>query len=173
MAGLGAWLILSRKGDLRATSRTLNIVGAILLVVPVYSIGLYLYRVQTVWSVEGLDPLTSQEGGIISEGLVRPDVYYIILDGYARSDYMRDVFDYDNSEFLEFLRDRGFFIADRSKSNHNWTALSLASSLNMDFVQNLGLDLVRGSYPAVFVNPIRHSRVRSKLESLGYPTLQE
>ncbi len=171
IAGLGAWLILSRKGDLHAASRTLNIVGVILLVVPVFSIGLYLYRVQTVWSVEGLDPLPSQEGGIAGEGLVRPDIYYIILDGYARSDYMRDVFDYDNSDFLEFLRDRGFYIADQSMSNHNWTALSLASSLNMDFVQNLGLDLVRGSYPAVFVNPIRHSRVRSKLESLGYSTV--
>ena len=171
IAGLGAWLILSRKGDLRVASRTLNIVGVILLVMPVYSIGLYLYRVQTVWSAVGLDPLPSLEGGTATEGLVRPDVYYIILDGYARSDYMREVFAYDNSDFLEFLRDRGFYIADRSVSNHNWTALSLASSLNMEFVQYLGLDLVRGSYPAVFVNPIRHSRVRSKLESLGYSTV--
>ena len=169
--GLGAWFILVRMRDLRTATRALNIVGVILLVVPVYSIGIYLYRVQTVWSADGLDPLTSQGAQAAGENLVRPDVYYIILDGYARSDYMRDVFDFDNSEFLAFLRDRGFYVAEQSRPNHNWTALSLASSLNMDFVQNLGLDLVRGSYPAVFVNPIRHSRVRSKLESLGYSTV--
>ena len=30
----------------------------------------------------------------------RPDIYYIILDGYARSDVMKSLFDFDNSGFL-------------------------------------------------------------------------
>jgi len=38
----------------------------------------------------------------------------------------------------------------------------------MSFTQDLDLKLVRGSYPSVFVKPIQQSRVRYKLEGLGY-----
>ena len=37
-----------------------------------------------------------------------PDVYYIILDSYAREDFLKAVYDYDNLEFIKALQDRGF-----------------------------------------------------------------
>lgn len=61
-----------------------------------------------------------------------PDVYYVILDGYASADTLREVYGYDNREFLEALKARGFYVADRSHSNYSQTPLSLASSLNME-----------------------------------------
>ena len=39
-----------------------------------------------------------------------PAIYYIILDGYARSEVMR-AFDFDNTAFLEWLERKGFFVA--------------------------------------------------------------
>jgi hypothetical protein len=66
-----------------------------------------------------------------------PDVYDIVLDGYARADVLQSRYGFDNRPFLDALRARGFQVAGASRSNYNWTFLSLASSLNFDFVQNL------------------------------------
>src|SRR4029079_6981307 len=40
-----------------------------------------------------------------------PDVYVILLDGYARADVLEDTFDYDDSPFLDGLRSDGFEVA--------------------------------------------------------------
>jgi hypothetical protein len=65
-----------------------------------------------------------------------PDVYYIILDGYARADTLKRVCNFDNAEFIEFLRSRGFFVADESCSNYPFTYMSLTSSLNMCYLDD-------------------------------------
>lgn len=65
------------------------------------------------------------------------DVYYIILDRYARADILRDVYNFDNSEFIQFLKRRGFYIVENSYANYQSTYLSLSSSLNMDYLHNL------------------------------------
>ena len=66
-----------------------------------------------------------------------PDIYYIILDSYPRQDTLEQVFGFDNSPFIEFLEDNDFFVADKSRSNYTQTNLSLSSSLNMDYLQDL------------------------------------
>jgi len=42
------------------------------------------------------------------------DVYYIILDGYGRKDVLQEYFDYDNSEFINFLRNQGFYVPKKN-----------------------------------------------------------
>lgn len=64
---------------------------------------------------------------------VSPDIYYIILDGYARHDVLRKHYGFDNTEFLDYLRNRGFYVAERSCTNYPYTYLSLSSSLNMRY----------------------------------------
>lgn len=65
-----------------------------------------------------------------------PDVYYILLDTYARNDLIKRDFAYDNSEFTNSLEEKGFFVADCSRSNYMLTKSSLASSLNLAFLQD-------------------------------------
>ncbi|MHC5537918.1 hypothetical protein ACYOEI_06770 [Singulisphaera rosea] len=67
----------------------------------------------------------------------RPDVYYIILDGFARGDILREMFAYDLDPFLEHLEGKGFYVARRSTSNYCQTPLSLTSSLNGRHLQGL------------------------------------
>ncbi|MCK5333680.1 MAG: hypothetical protein KAJ24_04155, partial [Candidatus Aenigmarchaeota archaeon] len=62
---------------------------------------------------------------------VAPDIYYIILDRYAPSRTLKEYYGYDNSKFIEYLTDKGFYIANESLANYPKTHLSLASSLNM------------------------------------------
>ena len=63
-----------------------------------------------------------------------PDIYYIIADAYAREDVLRRHYGLDNREFLAWLGSRGFHIARGSWANYPATYQSLASSLNMQLL---------------------------------------
>lgn len=97
----------------------------------------------------------------------RPDVYYIILDGYARADNLQRMFDFDNSEFLNHLRSRGFYVADRSCSNYPYTFISLASSLHMRYLDDL-LDPNHGPNIYRFSSFLRSPLVGRIFQSKGY-----
>ena len=66
-----------------------------------------------------------------------PDIYFILLDGYARADVLKQYYDFDNSLFLDHLRTLGFQVSDASRSNYYWTFLSVGSALNLDYIQVL------------------------------------
>ena len=66
-----------------------------------------------------------------------PNVYYIILDQYTSSKILKDMFDFDNQDFISQLNERGFHVPKSSHSNYAITYLSLTSSLNMEYVNYL------------------------------------
>jgi hypothetical protein len=74
-----------------------------------------------------------------SPGSRLPDVYWIILDRYGSGNVMDAYFDYDNSPFLDELRERGFYVAEHATANYLKTALSMASSRNMEYLDLLAL----------------------------------
>ncbi len=69
----------------------------------------------------------------------RPDIYYIILDGYGNEKILKKFFDYDNHEFIAFLKSNGFYVADESSTNYPSTRPSLSSSMNMEYIDSLQL----------------------------------
>ena len=81
-----------------------------------------------------IDSKIESAPGSVSAG---PDIYFIVLDGYARADILANYYGFDNSPFLDGLRERGFQVSDASRSNFYWTFLSVGSSLNLDYVQVL------------------------------------
>jgi hypothetical protein len=98
-----------------------------------------------------------------------PDIYYIILDGYARQDILNSVYGYDNSDFTDWLQARGFQVAKHSRSNYSQTYLSLASSLNMTYL-DLTADKVgpESQNRSPLVRLIGDSRVVRELRKHGY-----
>ena len=72
-----------------------------------------------------------------AENNVRPDIYYIILDSYSGDLALKEFFDFDNGEFVAWLKNNGFKLPRRSWSNDCQTAQSLSSSLNMDYINKL------------------------------------
>lgn len=98
-----------------------------------------------------------------------PDIYYIILDGYARADVLEDIYGISGEEFLDGLRELGFYVASESHSNYGQTSLSLASSLNMRYLDFL-TPVVGATSPdrIPLERLIHYSQVRSFLESQGY-----
>lgn len=107
--------------------------------------------------------LSAQAANSQTSGATRPDMYYIILDAYGREDVLRDYLGYDNSAFVNALRERGFYVADCSQSNYAYTEYSLSSTLNYDYLNRLDVD---NQVERIAV--IKHSAVRSFLEAQGY-----
>jgi len=114
---------------------------------------------------ESAEIVTAHKGELSS----MPDIYYIILDGYASSKMLKDVFGYDNSEFIDYLAAKGFYIAAESRSNYTQTFVSLASSLNMEYVNYIAdfVDVERtsGSIPYLLVH---NNKVVRFLKKNGY-----
>ncbi|HOJ32045.1 MAG TPA: hypothetical protein PKY35_13865 [Candidatus Hydrogenedentes bacterium] len=69
-----------------------------------------------------------------------PDIYFIVLDAYARADMLEQYYGINNEPFLNALRERGFFIANQSHTIYTDTILSLPACLNMDYIENIFQD---------------------------------
>jgi hypothetical protein len=169
---LGGWWIYRTRLNLRSATTTLNIIAVATLIIPIFTI-----TQNQILSVSGratareiqdqtVDPLQLPADGNA------PDIYYIILDAYGRADLLEEVFNFDNTPFLEFLDDKGFYIGKYSLSNYAQTSLSIASSTNMNFLQDLIPDLdPNDTTREALWNLIQHSKIRTALEAIGYKTV--
>ena len=151
LIGLGAiifWVGLKRP-DAPSLDRYLNFLSVILIV-----ISLYPAIIQLEFKFSGLPDLTTKQTADPStnntpnknaslkpqiEPDTLPDVYYIILDAHPRSDVLKEYYGFDNSEFINALESRGFYVATEAHSNYPHTAMSLPSSLNMNYLDELGV----------------------------------
>jgi hypothetical protein len=155
---------------LRQTSyltQALNIAAVAALVFPLYNIVRNEFLSQQVVKVSQVDSGEKKTPSSLDSDHM-PDIYYIILDAYAREDVLWDHYGFDNSEFIETLHEMGFYVADASNTNYMYSALSIGSTLNMQYVQDFKVDFNRVTYPEFMIEPTRHSLVREKLEDYGY-----
>ncbi len=176
LAILGTWWLLRIvKAPWRYT-QALNVFTIILVVLPGVNIAFRaVQNAQNVVQVGSPPP----SGGSLqmaaaqnAQGARPPDIYYLILDGYGREDVLRDLYDYDNSAFIQGLQARGFYVAGQSHSNYTSTLLSLSSSLNLNYLDLSALEFRPGSPNIGALVPlISHSYVRSFLEERGYQTV--
>lgn len=94
-----------------------------------------------------------------------PDVYYVVLDGYARADMLAAHYGFDNGPFLAELEARGFFVADRSSANYPYTYLSLSSSLNERYLTE---EIARSDPYRAYLPLIRSAAVPARFRDRGY-----
>ena len=102
---------------------------------------------------------------------LRPDVYFIVLDGYARQDVLAKYYGFDNQPFVDQLRTRGFTVSPASSANYNWTFLSLASTLNLGYLHDIfprRLGGPDGRDRSVTYEGIRNSETARFLRERGY-----
>ena len=160
-AGL-AYLAVRRVKAPRAWTPPLNAFALVLVALPAG--GAVLAKVQG-----SAHPRPAPERGAFATAPRsdrRPDIYYIILDGFGRGDVLREIYDFDPGPFLDGLRRRGFFIATASTSNYSQTRLSIASSLNAEYLDDLAGSRAEDDFP--LRTRIAESRVAWTLKGLGY-----
>jgi len=163
-----ALLIMKKRQISGGTTQFLNMMAAILVLLCAVNI---IKPLNT--SSRGNDRnLPGSEEKMAAPESLR-DIYYIVPDMYASASTLREVYGYDNSVFTEFLESRGFYIADKSRSNYPITDLSLASSLNMEYLDYLR-EVVgeKKEDRAVLLNKVKDNNVRRLLKSYGYRYIQ-
>lgn len=177
------WLLLLISGGFMITklqkspvgvTNLLSKIGMILIFIPLLQIFYFnlkfnkiLFSVPVIEEISDfLDPNDQEE---LSNRTDLPDIYYIILDGYANNQTLRNIYQYDNGEFTDFLTSKNFNVAFNARSNYALTFLSLASSLNMRYVNYLsdlaGEDSVNR---IIATEMIKDSEVLKFLKIKGY-----
>ena len=97
-----------------------------------------------------------------------PDVYYIILDEYAGPRGL-EFLQYDNSEFLSYLTEKGFYLPADPHSNYPMTHFSVPSSMNMRYINYFADQLGKESKNYLPVRELLfNSEVIQNFKSLGY-----
>jgi len=159
------WFVVRKIKYSREITGFLNIVGLLLVAFQIYSIGSRTINLDRLLNSDSI--ATGEESTHVGASL--PDIYYIILDGYARSDVLKELYGYDNADFLEFLKSRGFYVAESSRANYDQTVLSLASSLNMEYINYFAeIYGVNSKERFRVAQLIKNSAVRKLLSQFGY-----
>jgi hypothetical protein len=170
---VGARLSLSIQ-DLKRWTTWLTVAGSLLILMTLATMLEYSFRSQRALLVTAdqlADPATGTEIEL-QASLERPDVYFIVLDAYGRSDSLKRLFDIDNSTFLNDLEELGFYVGQCSRSNYSQTELAFASTLNMAYLDDLGHQFRPDRDDRTPLQPlITHSLVRRLFEVEGYETV--
>jgi len=100
---------------------------------------------------------------------VLPNIYYIILDRYPSQKNLQETFGFDNSEFINWLSEQGFYVASESMANYPFTSWSLPSSFNMDYLDGLTQKINKKTADRGFLFKIyKKNRIWQFLKMQGY-----
>jgi hypothetical protein len=163
-----AYIVVRTEKSLVTVTRALNKACLALLVIELSIILIHTYQ----WdlSLQSRVPLADQQlDAAILPPEVKPDIYYIILDGCSSEKTFKDLFDFDMSPYTNYLRREGFTIVENAHSNYAMTELSLPSFLNMSYLDRF-FALTKGAGSDVSINNylIRNNRLLRILKRCGY-----
>lgn len=181
----GIWAVLRYRGDLLVPMRFVAVAALALIILNLAIISPSEYKRLTTQLIEGVrwnvgnvglfrSVLGNTTPQLVGAGVNNttsrpalqagqlPDIYFIILDMYARADVLNEVHGFDNSDFLDFLKSRGFYVASNSRSNYWDTGRSITSTLNMDYL-DLDVDPI---------SMIPNNKVMSLAKGMGIKIVQ-
>lgn len=163
--GVALWMILMTRRDLSSLTKLLNVIASALIIIPLFQIAAFEIQDFTAQRSQ----LASAAGDLeFPEDQKPPDVYYLLMDGYPRDDFISRHLGYDNSSFTKALEEKGFFVARCSQANYSDTRFSMASALNMTYLDG-GTGLSEVVFrPIDLKHMIRSSTVKQNFASLGY-----
>ncbi|HEV8564148.1 MAG TPA: sulfatase-like hydrolase/transferase [Actinomycetota bacterium] len=145
-------------------TRSLNLVVSMLVLLNVIPIIANQFeetaRATGRYVIPGVDPASVRE---------KPDIYYVIFDRYASQETLTEQYGFDDADALGFLEQRGFYVARDSLANYPKTTHSLASSLNMTFLDDLArrMGADSGNWDPLY-GMLRGFDVATGLQELGY-----
>ncbi|HVT13496.1 MAG TPA: sulfatase-like hydrolase/transferase [Fimbriimonadaceae bacterium] len=163
--GFALYRLIRHKGNLAHWTRVANFGATVLIVLPLAQIVVRKpHRGADAYLHVSL-PVHATASTVAS----RPDIFFIIVDGYGREDQLQRVMSYSNQPFVQQLRSRGFYVADQSHSNYVQTQLSLTATLNLSFLQDYPKTFPRDSDDrSVLLDGMDRSFIAAYLKRLGY-----
>ncbi len=181
----GSFLLIRRKAE--ALGSLMSVLAAVGLALLASSVAVTAYAVATVGG-HGSGPkgtaMAGAPGEAVSEGRTSgatgatakaatdsaayPDIYFIVLDGYMRQDRLRAATGYDNAEFIDYLKRRGFYVAGKSNANYSLTMTSLSSILNMNYLDRYFRNMEDSADQKPIYDLIQNNAVIRQLKAKGY-----
>jgi hypothetical protein len=175
------WLVRTRS-KLYDLTQILNLVVSFLLVMILGQLVFFFATSQTNEIPNSTQVKTGRLAATVPTAADAPDVYYILMDGYDREDLLKQDTGLDNHEFIAQLEQLGFVVPECTQSNYNSTPFAVASTFNMNYLDQLGF-----SYRALstsetgsdisksLVTIIQNNPVMQQFQNRGYQviTMQE
>lgn len=148
---------------------TANVFSIVLVLISLLKVGSNMDSLLSMFrSFPELEAVSDQEYGAATRGDEFRDIYYIVMERYAARSTLKRAYGFDNSRFLEELRSRGFYVAERSRANYPKTAQSLASALNMKYINYLKKESKRPNDWRPIYRMLKNHAVGGYLKNKGY-----
>jgi len=158
-----ALLVVFRLKNAKMINQAILTGGVVIAIYFIISIGWFELRQKESTELVGLN----QEVQDFTQSIEQlPDIYLIVLDAHTRSDVLKDVYNHDNSLFIQELEKLGFYIADCAHSNYPLTDLSMGSIFAMDYFHNIYDSFSNVVLPQLSKTPVVESLVQN-----GYVTI--
>jgi Sulfatase len=166
---LGLWVLIFKLKNNSQALLIANVISLTVLAMPL--VQLFIFSFQSSRQQQNAVRAAVQLDKPLEPNLQPlPDVYYIVLDSHTRNDALIEDYSIDNSPYLNQLREMGFYVADCSRSNYDYTQASMVAALNMDYLTGLGAYLKELNSNDIWIL-LKQSRVRQLLENAGYKTV--
>ncbi|GEM_PF-149066 len=154
------------KRDFSDLTRFLNIVSLILIFFPLASLG--TFKIQSHFTKLEKSSALGETLPYSKTQNPKRDIYYIIVDAYTSGENLKNFWGYDNKEFFSYLKQKGFYVAHKSRSNYQHTGYSMPSALNMQFIHDLAKNK-NGKMLAPHLDEMwNQNKVARFLKSIGY-----
>lgn len=165
------YFIFRSHNDFSGFTNLFNMIATVLVGFVVIEIGTFYFQSNNIPIEERIDARNMEQTRFVQISKIDelPNIFYIILDSYAREDIIRDFMGYDNSKILDYLTAKGFYIASKSMSNYEFTDFSLASSMNLDYIPQLLGEKNKNNYNKLtLIRLVKNSYVVRFLKRYGY-----
>jgi hypothetical protein len=163
-------LVFLTKKNLAPLNRFLFIFSVFAVLIPLAK--MLPLESQRMLRVEVKSPLAAPE--IVDKTAAKknlPDIYYIIPDSYASPAILKEQLNYDNSAFVKYLEDKGFYVPRESTSNYPITFFSVESTLNMEYLDYLA-KYKNSTDKTITIPLMNENNVKKFLERSGYKYYQ-
>jgi hypothetical protein len=169
LVGLGIWGIFHiKKYDNFVLY--LNAISLVLVLLQVVELS-YAY-IRTSYAAS--QPVKLQSGLTLPTDLKdMPDIYVIVLDTYMRSDAMKQDLGFDNTPFINQLKQMGFYVASCGHPDYTFTYASISSLLDMHYIPGAYANDVWDEFSnnGFWSSKLKNTEVHQQLENVGYKTV--
>jgi len=172
---IGSWYFLRTDRMLDNTSTIANILSVTLVALVIVNITTFNLEESfaqdrnSEFDISNYRALSEKSSLSIMDEYGKPDVFYIILDEYADQASLKKDFGFNNDKFIDFLESEGFYVPSKSFSNYPMTVLSVPSTLNMKYLNDLSAQIgIDSKDHLILYELVLENEVFKKFKSLDY-----
>lgn len=165
------YLLKTKKIFIRI-NQILNIGSFSLILLVLVPMIISYIKIHQIGQGNSSEELTSNDNPDANAGknaVSKPDIYYIIPDDYGSPDILQKDYNFNDDQFINYLKAKGFYIAQNSKTNYPFSTFMIASALNMNYLNAQNYPAIKHQPGGTVVdNAFNKPKVASFLKSQGY-----